>query len=118
MNFFKEGSYPGEGPARKLEASFPHEKPTHEVAEDSSAEYIVSEVLRRHQDAQDINPLHFFRYRGFDLKLGDLKNLGKLMYEIQKGKSRISGRKLYATDDIEKSVGEILQEIDEMPERA
>lgn len=110
------GSFsPEDVPEQGAEISFESKTPEQEIVKESSAEEIVAEVIERNK-SKEVNPLSYFKYRGADLKIGDLKALGKFMYEAKIGDRSISDHELYSKDDKEETVRTILKEVDKMIE--
>lgn len=97
-----------EVPERKAEGSFLEEKPEQEIMVESSAEQIIAEVKRKHLETSYPNNICFFKYRGADLKIGQLRGLGKLEYEIRLENKSIDGYELYRLDNFEKVVAQII----------
>ena len=98
-------------PERVAERNFSNEKPNQEILKESSAEEICAEVQRRIDDPKSINPISFFKYRDINLKIGILRNLGKMHYGIQfEGESEEENET--SAGNIENKIHEILKEID------
>ena len=70
-------------PERVAQRDFGNEQPNQKIEKDSTAEEICTEVQRKIDDPKSINPISFFKYRGVNLKIGILRNLGKMHYGIQ-----------------------------------
>jgi len=102
----------GDVPEKFAEADFHQMKPEKEIAEESTREEIIDKIIERSK-SDSINPMHYFNYKGAFVKIGDLKNLEKLMYEIQFGDKIKEGHEYYKRDEEEEFkevIGKIIDE--------
>ncbi len=104
-------NYSTMSPTHKLEIDFLKMEPDEELPESSEKE-IITEVARRYKDKNSINAVHFFNYKGAIVKIGTIKTLGKVIYDINFMDSNRDGWRSHS--DVEENVKNIIQEAEEI----